>query len=342
MAENNASLAAPLVSRLSEIEAKPINWIIPHIIPAYSITILAGDGGCGKSTLCCEFIRSVTTGTPCLLSESSGNAMCGTVLVMSGEDSASRIIKPKLQALGADLTKVLALNEELLLEANKLKIGTTEFEKLIAEQRPTLCCIDPLQSFINCGVDMSSRSKIRNVMSRLLALSEQYATTFLIVCHTNKRSNAYGRSRLADSADIWDCARSVMIMGNTNDGDCKYLSNEKNNYHALQDTIILTLNENMVDIVGTCKNRDRDFVQRADLSRKAFGVDQCKNKMLTLLKENGGSCFSSLLNETLVAEGFHPNAVNQARNILKRSKLIANHPVGANADRKWVTKLYSD
>lgn len=31
----------------------------------------------------------------------------------------------------------------------------------------------------------------------------------MVICHTNKRKGAFGRDRIADSADLWDIARSV-------------------------------------------------------------------------------------------------------------------------------------
>ncbi|MFR5991320.1 MAG: hypothetical protein ACLUGP_13515 [Faecalibacterium prausnitzii] len=45
--------------------------------------------------------------------------------------------------------------------------------------------------------------------------------------HTNKRANVSGRARLADSSDIWDIARSVLMMGRDKNSEKLYLSHEK-------------------------------------------------------------------------------------------------------------------
>ena len=36
---------------------------------------------------------------------------------------------------------------------------------------------------------------------------------FLIIEHANKQSGVWGRKRIADSADIWDISRSVIMAG---------------------------------------------------------------------------------------------------------------------------------
>ncbi len=53
--------------------------------------------------------------------------------------------------------------------------------------------------------------------------------------HTNKRPGVSGRGRLADSPDLWDIARSVLMMGrckNSTEGQI-YLSHEKSSYPNL-------------------------------------------------------------------------------------------------------------
>ncbi len=83
---------------------------------------------------------------------------------------------------------------------------------------------------------------MRDCMALSLAWGEECGTTFLIICHTNKRKGAYGRDRIADSADLWDVCRSVMMAGYTEEQGVRYLSNEKNNYEQLHgETILFTI-----------------------------------------------------------------------------------------------------
>ena len=80
-------------------------------------------------------------------------------------------------------------------------------EKIIRAIKPDLCIFDPLQGYIPTEINMGSRNAMHSCLAPLITLGEELGTAFLIVCHTNKRTGAYDRSRLADSADIWDIAR---------------------------------------------------------------------------------------------------------------------------------------
>lgn len=60
---------------------------------------------------------------------------------------------------------------------------------------------------------MGDRNAMRQCLEPLIGYGDKYGTTFLIIEHTNKQSGVYGRRRIADSADIWDISRSVLIVG---------------------------------------------------------------------------------------------------------------------------------
>ena len=86
---------------------------------------------------------------------------------------------------------------------------------------------------------MYARNQMRDALGNLLYLGRKYQVSFLVTCHTNKKPNAGPRERAADSADIWDIARSFIFVGVLKD-DLRYLSNEKNNYAELQKTYLFS------------------------------------------------------------------------------------------------------
>ena len=71
---------------------------------------------------------------------------------------------------------------------------------------------------------MGARNAMRSTLNNLIALGEIYHVTIIIIVHTNKREMAGGRNRASDSSDIWDIARSVIFVGDTNDNDVHYFS----------------------------------------------------------------------------------------------------------------------
>lgn len=67
---------------------------------------------------------------------------------------------------------------------------------------------------------------MRACLNPLIGLGRKYGLTFIIVSIPTSKVGLWGRKRnIADSADIWDIARSVLIAGETNDG--RYISQEK-------------------------------------------------------------------------------------------------------------------
>ena len=87
----------------------------------------------------------------------------------------------------------------------KAKFGSAEMEKVIRMIKPDLCIFDPLQGYIPAEVNMASRNTMRSCLAPLVTLGEELGTAFLIVCHTNKRTGAADRSRLANKCPATGC-----------------------------------------------------------------------------------------------------------------------------------------
>ena len=87
----------------STIEAKPITWLWNGFIPQGKLTLLAGAGGTGKSTLAFNFAATVSNaGT---WPDGSRCDDAANVLVWSSEDDAADTITPRLMAVGANLSR---------------------------------------------------------------------------------------------------------------------------------------------------------------------------------------------------------------------------------------------
>ena len=76
--------------KMSEIKVKPIEWVIPGVVPRGELTLLGGDGGVGKGLYLAQMIAYVTT------DETSGffpdrPTNTGTVIIFSGEDQMSHV-----------------------------------------------------------------------------------------------------------------------------------------------------------------------------------------------------------------------------------------------------------
>lgn len=257
------SIFRPL-SEFQEIEAK---WLVPGWVPAGQITLLASDGGVGKTSVVCNIAAAISSGVRCILDSPDTRRDPQRVLLLTTEDSVSQKLKRKLRLLNANQMNIIAPDPSI--DSNgylrDLKFGEPLLENVIKQYRPALCVMDPVQGYVPANVNMCSRNAMRDCMSTLTSLGEQTGCAFLVVCHSNKRRGASGRDRISDSSDLWDIARSVIMAGyDPSEQGLRYLANEKNNYSSLQQTVLFRMNGNgLPEHAGFSEKHDRDFIQDA-------------------------------------------------------------------------------
>ncbi len=215
-------------------------------------------------------------------------------------------------------------------------------ETFIRGLKPALCVFDPVQGFIPPELNMGSRNAMRDCLAPLVSPGEATGTTSLIIAHTNKRKAASGRDRIADSADLWDISRSVIMMGYTEEEGVRYLSHEKSNYGMLQDTMLFSIDRaGMVHKTGTTRKRDRDFQADAQLAAGKPKREDCKSAMVEALAESSGSMPSAELADRLKRAGYATATVRRAREELKQEGRIALRSTGSRSNKVWHTALTS-
>lgn len=313
---------------MSDIEEEEVDWLIPGYIPAGQISLLAGDGGQGKTSVWCNLVAGVSSGRRTIFSADNpfqnSDDVIGdqkTCLVFSSEDSVSKVLRKRLRRAGADLTRVLCMD---LADKtfDSIKFDSPELARIIAEIRPALAVFDPLQSFIPPTVQMGARNQMRQCLSPLAALGEKYGTTFIIVMHTNKKQGVWGRTRCADSADIWDIARSVLIVGHTGEGEVHYLSHEKSNYGEQKSTILYEINDGLIEFKGSTTKRDREYVSEyAQAMRTAPAKAEAKEIIMNLLGD-GEEHRVSEIDDAVKASGISEHTMRRAKAELKTDAQI--------------------
>lgn len=295
-AQEPKKAAAPEQIRLKpleQIEELEAEWLIPGRIPKNQITILAGDGGSGKTALWCNIAAAISAGRVSILEESTpGEDFADTrepqkVVYFSSEDSSTYVLKRRLREAGAAMENIYTLD---ITDSSfgKLKFDSPELEEILKRVRPALCIFDPLQAFIPNKVNMGYRNEMRNQLAPLISYGERYGVTFLIIMHANKQKGVWGRKRLADSADIWDIARSVLMVGDAGNGGKRYLSQEKCNYGPTGDTILFQIgNGGRVILGGKTDKKDMDFVAAALCESPAPARRAAKDAIREVLEQSG-------------------------------------------------------
>ena len=326
---------------LADFAEEEPSWLVEGWIPEGQITLLAADGGTGKTTLWCNLVAALSSGRPCLLDSPDVKREPLKVAFFSTEDSVKKKLKRQLRQAGANEGNILTADfssggGDTLRE---LKLGSDRLREVIASFRTALCVFDPIQGFLPSRVNMGSRNEMRDCMAPLIALGEEFGTAFFIVCHTNKRMGASDRSRLADSADLWDVARSVLMMGYTGEPGQRYLSHEKNNYADRQETLLLSFGEGgQLVKEGTTWKRDREFMQEAVTQRSAPQREECKAFLLEKLGEHGNSMASKELEQLAREAGYSNHTLRRAKAELRETDAIVYSSTGNGADKVWTVR----
>lgn len=327
---------------LSQFQEEEATWLIPGWLPEGQITLLAADGGIGKTTLWCHIIAALSSGSRCVLDPPDYTRPPAEVSFLTTEDSVKKKLARKLRLAGANMNNVYApdfsSDKDSLLRA--LKFGSPEMERFVRDTMHKLYVFDPVQGFIPPSLNMGSRNAMRDCLAPLISLGEETGATFLIIAHTNKRKGASGRDRVADSADLWDISRSVLMAGYTDEQGVRYLSNEKNNYSSLQETLLFFIDEDgQIVEEGRSWKRDREFQQETLMGISAPKREDCKNWLLTQLETRGGKMPSAELDDAAKAAGFTRKTVRNAKDALKNEGVLLYRQTFISGKKQWYTEL---
>lgn len=128
--------------RMAEVTEKPITWLWPGFVPLGKLTLLAGTGGTGKSTLAFSMASIVTTAG--MWPDATRCNVAGNVLIWSSEDDPADVIKPRLLAMNADVRPLASRPEAMARSLTSTLLTTCFRSKEPAENfRPMIRAASP-------------------------------------------------------------------------------------------------------------------------------------------------------------------------------------------------------
>jgi len=333
---------------LQNVPIQNVSWLVDGLLPMGEVSLLGADGGTGKGIWQAQLIAYVTAG------KTSGffplpPQQTGKVLLLAGEDDPGKVLKARLLAAGADMNRVLVLTADDYFgkTGQPLTLKDQALADFAAKAGPLLLIVDPLQSFLPADVEMASRNQMRSALLPLRAIAAKQGCAVLIVMHSNKKQGVSGRARLADSSDIWDMARSVLMMGRAKNDGKIYLSHEKSSYARPQQTVLLHIDDVEVEGVKTARavfdgytdKKDADFIEERRV-RTAETRQDTRSAILNVLSESRlGSMPSNELRAAVLREiGCSDSTYNRVYSDLTKSSQIAKQAIrGKDGRNRWYT-----
>lgn len=261
------------------------------------------------------------------------------VLFFSSEDSLEYTLKARLRKAGANFNNIFSVdlkNERF----SEIKFNSKLLKELIEQVKPALIVFDPLQAFIPVDMQMGQRNAMRACLSPLIGIGEQYGVTSLIVVHTNKKQGVFGRNRIADSADVWDIARSVMIVGSVPGSNERYLSQEKSNYGPLSQTVLFNIGEKGAEFTGFSDKHDADYVGMRDYERRQ-APQRADAEQFIIDFLNNGKKTTAELDESAEAAGISKNTLSRAKTELRKKKILGSKAEGFGNSKVFYSYLLS-
>lgn len=176
----------PVVVRMSEIEPKPLRWLWPDRIPLGKLTLIAGDPGRGKSLLTIDIAARITTGR----GFPDGTPACepGSVLFISAEDDLADTVRPRLDAAGADPSRISAM-QAVSLAGREHHVTLGDIDAIAAAldgmHEPRLVVIDPISAYLG-DADDHKNAQVRAVLAPLCRLASDRGVAVVAVTHLRK------------------------------------------------------------------------------------------------------------------------------------------------------------
>ncbi len=202
------------VTCMADVRAKPIEWLWPGRVALGKVTVLAGNGGLGKSTILCDWAARTSTGAN--WPDGKPNDAIGSTIILAAEDAADDTLKPRLAAANADMSKVFliaavrekenGLRRSFNLQAD-LKRLESEIEK-ISDVR--LIIIDPVSSYLG-KVDSHKNADVRSVLEPLGQLATRAGCA--VVCNNHhSKGGGDANSRVIGSVAFVNQARTAFAV----------------------------------------------------------------------------------------------------------------------------------
>ena len=202
---------------------REVDWLVPNLIPRGMISALIGEEGVGKGLFTCLLMAQTTSGD-----------FPRDVLLIAGEDDHSMMLRPRLRAAGADLSRVHFFTRKGAPGMPHLPEELDELRDLARSLMVGLIVIDPWLSVVSPKKKVRDSQEARQVFDELALVVKELGVGCLLVGHTNRSESGAARNRYGGSIAIRQVARiCLMALPDPAGPDTVIIGVDKSNISSL-------------------------------------------------------------------------------------------------------------
>ncbi len=225
------------IERADHLIARKVRWLWPGRIPLGATTMLAGLPGQGKSVFTVDVAARITT-LRSYPDASNPLLEAGEVLFIATEDDAESVLRPRLEAAGADLSRVHIVRSVLATIPGSTfrMVRDLRLDEDVRELRDTLkeypgirlVVIDPITNHLGDKSYLDEQE-----MRRLLRPVQSAGVAIVLVGHLNKKMGLEAMQRVGGAGAFIGLSRaSWLFAADATDKTLHHLMGLKNNYAA--------------------------------------------------------------------------------------------------------------
>jgi len=322
----------PIVKSLADVKPLPIDWFWYNRIPLGMLTLVLGDPGLGKSFFTLYMAAKVSTGGTWPDGDGLPNnsAPLGSVVILTAEDDLAHTVRPRLDSLGADVSKIISLEGVRIKDEDgrdyqeyfNLQHDIPALQKTVRSCKDCkLVIIDPLSAYLGGNIDSHRDSDVRSVLAPLVELAEKFDVAVVGVMHLNKNTTGKVVYRAMGSIAFTAAARTVWLVStDPNDPDSRrrLLTPAKHNILIDPTGLAFELNNGRVEFENEPVNITADEALNTVESPER---DRAKQWLSELLP-SGTSIAGTEIQKKAEAEGISIRTLNRA----KRELNVVSYP----------------
>lgn len=296
---------------MNDVEQTEVDWLWYPYIPFGKLTIVQGNPGEGKTFFAMQLAAACTNQKflPDMEPFEPFN-----MIFQTAEDGLGDTVKPRLVSSGADLQRVLVIDDT----ENPLTLADDRIEKAIRENNARLMVIDPLQAFLGANVDMNRANEVRPVFRKLADIAQSTGCAIVMIGHLNKAAGTQSTYRGLGSIDIAAVVRSILFVGKVKDDPTtRVIVHEKSSLAPPGQALAFSLGDQKgFRWIGAYDISAEDLLAGGEGTKAELKQEQAL-KLIYELLSNYREVSVAELNKEAIERGISERTVRMVRNSMK-------------------------